>query len=112
MINSFKYAINGIKDAFKSEPNFRFHLLAAVLILIIAYFLKFSKIEIIVLTLTITFVIVSELINTAIEKLVDMYSLERSEIARAIKDISAASVLFCSIGASIVGLILFVEKLI
>lgn len=111
MLNSFKYAINGIRDALKSEPNLSVHLLFGVVALIFAYFFKFTKLESIVLILTITLVITLELVNTIIEKLVDMYSKKISEEARVIKDISASVVFISSIMAVIVGAFLFIPKL-
>lgn len=111
MINSFKYAIRGVKDALRSEHNLRIHFLAALIALVAAKLLKFSITEFAVLVLTISFVIISELMNTIIEKIVDMHSKEISEKARVIKDISAAIVLFAAITSVVVGIILFIPKL-
>ena len=65
-----------------------------------------------ILIITITFVVVLELINTTVEKLVDLNSLKISVEARQIKDISAATVLLSSTSAVIIGLFLFIPKLI
>lgn len=111
MLKSFKYAIHGIGDALKSEPNLRIHFLASILVLVSAYFLKFSFFEFSVLTLTIFFVIALELVNTIVEKLVDMHSKEISEEARVIKDISAGVVLLGAVASVIVGLFLFIPKI-
>jgi diacylglycerol kinase len=112
MQKSFKYAINGIHDALKSEPNLRFHFLASIIAIFLAIYLKFTKVELSILVLTIFFVIVSELINTIVEKLVNLNSLEISEEARIIKDISAGVVLFSAIASIIVALFLFLPKLV
>lgn len=112
MLQSFKYATQGMKDAIKSEPNLSVHLLFAVIALIFAYFLKFSEIEFAILVITIFSVIILELINTIIEKLVDMYSLKISEEARQIKDISAAVVLLSAVSAVVIAIFLFVPKII
>lgn len=111
MIESFKYAQQGIKDAIKSEPNLSVHLFVAIIVLIFAYFFNFNTIEFVALTITIFSVIILELINTIVEKLVDMYSTKISEEARQIKDISAAVVLLSAISALIIGILLFVNKL-
>lgn len=111
MIESFKYARQGIKDAIKSEPNLSVHLFVAIIVLIFAYFFNFNTIEFVALTITIFSVIILELINTIVEKLVDMHSTKISEEARQIKDISAAIVLLSAISAIIVGILLFVNKL-
>ncbi len=112
MYKSFKYATQGIKDALKSEPNLRFHFLASLIVVSVAIYLKFNLEEFTILTLTIFFVITLELINTIVEKLVDMYSKEISESARVIKDISAGIVLIGAVGSIIIGLLLFLPKLI
>ncbi len=110
-LKSFKNANQGIKDALKSEPNLRFHFLAALITVSLSFYLKFTSIELMILITTIFSVIILELVNTVIEKLVDLNSLEISENARAIKDISAGAVLLSSIAAFLIGLILFIPKL-
>lgn len=112
ILKSFTYALNGIKDAIKSEPNFRFHLFAAVIVIVMAFVLNFSAIEISIIVIAIAMVITLELINTIVEKLVDLYSEEISEKARVIKDMSAAVVLLGSIFAAIIGLVIFSNKLL
>lgn len=111
MLKSFSYAFRGVKDALKSEHNLRIHFLISVLVFILAYFLKFSFIEFAILTITVFFVITLELINTIIEKIMDITSPEISEKVRVIKDISAAIVLFGAITSVIVGVLLFLPKI-
>lgn len=112
MLKSFKYAINGIKDAIKSEPNFRFHLFAAVVVITATFLFRFSAIETAIIVIAISIVITLELINTIVEKLVDLYSKEISEKAREIKDMSAAVVFIGSIFAAIIGLIVLISKVL
>ncbi len=112
MFQSFKFAFRGVKDAFKSEPNLKIHLLASYLVLNLGYALNISFIEWAILVLTITLVLVLELINTVIEKTVDIASPKISEKARLIKDISAACVLLGSISSLVIGCIIFIPKLI
>lgn len=112
MLKSFKYAINGIKDAIKSEPNLSVHLLFAVIALIFAYFLEFNLNELAILVIAIFFVITLELINTIVEKLVDLHSLKISEEARQIKDISASVVLLGAMASIVIASFLFLPKLI
>jgi diacylglycerol kinase len=111
MYKSFKDAFHGIRDAFRSELNLRIHFLATILAVVLAFYLKFNLTEFAILTLTIFSVVIFELINTVVEKLVDMHSLEISEEARIIKDISAGAVLLSAIMAAIIGLLLFLPKL-
>ena len=111
MIKSFSNAFRGVTDALKSEHNLRIHFLASVLVLILAIFLKFTPTEFAILTLTIFLVITLELINTIIEKIMDITSPEISEKVRVVKDISAAVVLFGALASVIVGLFLFIPKI-
>jgi diacylglycerol kinase len=108
---SFEFAITGIKEALKSEPNFRIHLILAISALLLASLLGFSSIEWLILTFTIFFVLILELINTVLEKIVDLVSPETKPAARVAKDVSAATVLLSAILAVIVGLVLFLPKI-
>lgn len=112
MLDSFKYAYNGFRDALKSEANLSIHLLFGTIALIFAYYFEFTTIEFSVLLLVIFSVVILELVNTIVEKLVDMHSLKISEEARVIKDISAAIVLLSSVLAVIIGALLFIPKII
>lgn len=111
-IASFKVAFDGIKTAAKREPNFRTHLIVALATLTTAYILSFTSSEWLLLTFTITLVILLELINTALESIVDLVSPEVSSKARVAKDVSAAAVLLSAILAVIVGVVLFVPKVL
>lgn len=106
-LKSFQYAFRGIKDALKSEPNLRIHFLASIVVMIFAIYLNFNFTEFSILFLTIFFVISLELVNTIVEKLVDLNSKEISEEARVIKDISAGVVLLGAIASVIIGFSLF-----
>ena len=108
---SFSYAFAGVKEAFQKEPNLRIHSLIAITVIILALFLKFDKIEWLILILTIFFVLTLELLNTALEALVDLISPEIKGKAKVTKDVSAAVVLFASVLSIIVGVILFVPKI-
>lgn len=109
---SFKYAIDGVRTAFKREPNFRIHIIFTISVLILAIFLKFSLIEWLLLFFTISFVIAFELLNTVMEAVVNLISPDISPEARVAKDVSAAMVLIASILAVIVGALLFLPKIL
>ena len=109
---SFSYAIEGIRTAFKREPNFRIHTLFALGVLFFAALLGFTLIEWLILFFTIAFVIAFELLNTVMEAVVNLISPNVSPEAKVAKDVSAAMVFVASILAMIVGLILFVPKII
>ena len=112
ILGSFKYAINGVKEAIKKEPNFRIHLLIACATLITAAILGFTQIEWLFLAFTITLVLLLELVNTTLESIVDLVSPEISSKARIAKDISAAAVLLSAVLAAIVGVVLFIPKVL
>lgn len=109
---SFGYAINGLQEAVKKEPNFRVHVVVAILVLTAAALFKFSGVEWLILLLTIGLVIILELVNTAIEGVVDLVSPDIKDAAKIAKDASAAAVLVASLAAVVVGLVLFIPKLI
>ncbi|MFV1917066.1 MAG: diacylglycerol kinase family protein [Patescibacteria group bacterium] len=109
---SFLYAFTGIKEAFQKEPNLRIHLAFAITAIILAIFFNFEKFEWLILIITIFFVFTLELLNTALEALVDLVSPEIKGKAKVTKDVSAAVVLFASLLAIIIGLILFTPKIL
>lgn len=109
---SFGFAFEGLKEAFRKEPNFRVHILLAILAVVLALYLGFSYTEWIILLATIAIVIVSELINTAVESLVDLVSPEIKDEAKVAKDVLAAAVFVSALLAIAVGAFLFLPKLI
>jgi diacylglycerol kinase len=106
-INSFKYALTGIKTAIKDEPNLKFHFLAMILVFILGFWFDISLIEWSIIILTVGFVITSELLNTAIEEIVDSFTNSDHPGAKKAKDVAAGAVLISSITASIIGLLIF-----
>jgi len=110
-VKSFSFAFAGVKEAFKKEPNLRIHFSIAILALIFAFFLKFTVIEWVILFITIFFVLTLELINTSLESVVNLVSPEIKDEAKIAKDVSAAAVLFASIMSIVVGIALFVPKI-
>jgi diacylglycerol kinase (ATP) len=98
-IESANVAIEGIIYAVKTERHMRYHLLAAVFVLILSLVLNISRIEFTLLCTAIILVIITELLNTAIETTVDMISEEFHPKAKLAKDIAAGVVLVASLGA-------------
>ncbi len=111
-IDSVKDCINGLSFIMISEHNFKREVFLAIVTLILSYILKVDKMEFIIILLVIALVIVSEIFNTAIEKVVDLYTREYNEIARIAKDVSAFAVLTMCIFALAIGIIIFVPKII
>ena len=109
---SFGYAFKGIDDVIEHEPNMKIHVVVAILVVIMAYILKVSIIEWIILVLLIGAVLAAETINTTIENLVDMYTKEYDEKAKIVKDTAAGTVLILAITSAIIGLIIFIPKII
>ena len=109
---SVLYAGEGLRAALKQEPNFRLHIATAIIVLLLAIILGFNAFEWLLLLFAITFVIILELINTAIESLVDIVSPEIKDKAKIAKDVSAASVFIAASVSVLVGIILFVPKIL
>lgn len=109
---SFRYALSGIKSSLTNEPNIRVHFVFAFLTLGTALFMTVTTIEFAVLILTIGLVITLELVNTAVEAIVDIVSPEIRPLAKVAKDVCAAAVLTSSATAFFVGLAIFGPRLI
>ena len=110
-IKSFSHAINGIVYAISSEKHLRFHLFAAVLVIAAGLFFAITITEWCILILSIGAVITAELINTALEQLVNLVSPQQNIIAGRVKDVAAGAVLIISIVAAIIGLMVFIPKI-
>ncbi len=110
-IKRFGYALNGLFHVILNEANFRVHLVATLVVSAGAYYLKFSYFEWLILILTIGFVLVTEMINSLTEELVDHLVKEHHEGVRIIKDVAAASVLVSVIISLFIGSLLFIPKL-
>lgn len=110
--NSFKYAINGFFRAFKEERNLKIHITIMFLVIVAGLGLDISKEEWIICILLFGLVISLELVNTAIETTVDIAMPEKNEKAKVAKDVAASAVLVSAIVSAIIGLLIFVPKII
>ncbi|MEA4840166.1 MAG: diacylglycerol kinase family protein [Bacteroidales bacterium] len=111
-IRSFSYAIDGMKVMFHEEPNAKIHLFVTFCVIIAGVFFQISAIEWVAVVFAIGLVLSLEAINTSIENLADFVSPEKHVWIKKIKDLSAAGVLMGAISAVIIGLIVFVPKII
>ena len=111
-LNSFTYPIKGLKYAYRNEQNLVFDIGMALIVDIAGFLFKVSVTEWALLSLTIGMVISLELVNTAIEATVDLVTEEYHPLAKVAKDTSAAAVFICAIAAIVVGLIIFLPKII
>lgn len=111
--NTFKNARKGFRLVLKSEMNIRIHILIAFLVLLSAYILKFNTIEYCLILFAIALVIVSEMLNTAIEFTLDsIYHNKYSKMVGMAKDISAGAVMLASIISLVIGILLFGKHLL
>jgi diacylglycerol kinase (ATP) len=111
-LRSLRFALNGIQELFKTQPNAQFHFFAGVVVIAAGFYFQLSTMEWVAVVLCIAFVISMEAINTAVEYLTDLVSPEYHPLAGKVKDVAAAAVLIAAVGAAIVGLLIFVPKLV
>ncbi|WP_163194280.1 diacylglycerol kinase [Clostridium thermarum] len=111
LVDSFNYAIEGIIYAVRTQRNMRIHMAVALLVLTACFFYDLSKVELLILTITITIVIAAELVNTAVESAIDATTNYYHPLAKIAKNTAAGAVLVTAINAVIVGYIIFWDKL-
>ncbi|TVP85014.1 MAG: diacylglycerol kinase family protein [Alkalicoccus sp.] len=109
---SFYYASQGIIYTWRNEQNFRIHTSAAVVVFIAAQILNVSAVEQALLAVSIGTVLCLELLNTSIEHITDLIIQTFDERAKIIKDTAAGAVLVFSATAAIVGMIIFIPKIV
>lgn len=111
LIDSFNYAISGLLYSLRTQRNMRIHFGFALAALILSVLFNVSKTELLILFFTISLVIITEMINTAIEAVVDLYTRRYHPLARIAKNVAAGAVLFAAINAIIVGYLIFIDDL-
>jgi diacylglycerol kinase (ATP) len=107
IVESFNYAVEGIVHVLRTHRNLRIHFAAAIVVLVLALVLGVDRIELVVLLLSIAFVLVAEMINTAIEAAIDVATSSFDPLAKLAKDIAAGAVLIASVNAVAVGYLVF-----
>ena len=112
LVNSFKYAFEGIKQTYIGEQNLKIHTFIAILVLVFGFFLKISYVEWLVCLVLIGLVLMAEFFNTAIEYVVDLASPKIHPLAKAAKDTASAGVLMMAIISAVIGGVIFIPKLI
>lgn len=110
-LQSFKYAVNGLKVLICEEHNARIHVVIATVVIIISVLFELNIYEWIAVLFCIGFVMVAEIINSSIENLSDFVSVERHDKIKKVKDLAAAAVLVSALMAFLVGLLIFVPKI-
>jgi diacylglycerol kinase (ATP) len=106
--NSFKFAFKGMIAVFRSEPNMHLHVIASVVVFVMAYRFEVTRTEWCLLVFCVGLVWAAEIFNTSIETLTDLVSPEHHVLAGKTKDLAAGAVLMAAITAAIIGLIIFV----
>lgn len=111
MVESFNYAINGIIETVRTQRNMKIHMFTALCVLLACFLFDISKIEFLILAITITLVFVAEIINTAIEATIDMSTNHYHPLAKIAKNAAAGAVLVTAVNALLVGYIIFWDKI-
>lgn len=109
-IKSFGFAIEGIITFFKTQHNAWIHALAAVAVVALAFAFDVSVSEWCLLIVAIALVIITEMLNTAVEFLTDLVSPNHHPLAKKVKDVAAGAVLFAALAAVVIGVIVFAPK--
>ena len=110
-IRSFGYAGRGIRIVFGTEANMKIHFVISILIIISGFIFSISLTEWILCLLCFGLVIGAEMVNTALENLVNLVSPDYHPLAGKVKDIAAGAVLICAILSAIIGLMIFLPKI-
>ena len=111
-IHSFGFALKGMATLFKTQPNARIHVIAICSVTVASFLLRVSTTEWCFIVISFAMVLAAEAFNTAIEFVVDLTSPDYHPLAGKAKDVAAAAVLITAIGAAIIGIVVFLPKLL
>jgi len=109
---SFGHAIRGLLYVNRTQRNWRIHIVVSALVYLVGLWLRLNAMEFALLTLTIGLVLISEVLNTALEAAVDVSTQEFHTLAKVAKDVAAGGVLLASILAVVVGVLVFLPHLL
>ncbi len=107
LFNSIRYSLRGIKYVFKNEQNFRIQLFVALLVVLLMFLFSLRRSEIVVLILLIVAVLTLEILNSALEKFIDLLKPRLAPQVKVVKDMMAAMVLITALGSAIIGIMIF-----
>jgi diacylglycerol kinase (ATP) len=110
ILDSFNYAFEGIIHVLRTQRNLRIHFAIAVAVLILALIVNVTKLELIALLISVTFVLIAEMLNTAVEAAIDISTTSFDPMAKLAKDIAAGAVLIAAMNAIAVGYLVFSGK--
>lgn len=112
LIDSFKYALEGVHFAFRNNQNLQIHIAIAILVAIMSIVFRINGFEMGILGVIILLVIAAEMINTSIEEMVDLITNEHRKEAKIAKDVAAGMVLVTAVGSIIVGILVFLPHIL
>jgi len=110
-IDSVNHSISGIIHAFKTEKNMKIHFGVSLLVIIASILMHVTRFELIAIVISITLVMLAELLNTAVEAIVDLITDEYHELARIAKNVAAGAVTLTAVNALVVGYLVFFRKI-
>ena len=112
LYKSFGYAFQGIFNTIRTERNIKIHCAAAILVTIFGIWLQISKTEWMICFILFGLILALELVNTAVEATIDLFTEERKPLAKKAKDAAAGAVLIVAIFAAVIGILIFIPKLL
>jgi len=107
---SFYYALCGLADALRSERNMRLHIAATVIVLMLGFWFTLERLEWLFVFSAIFLVMTMEMLNTALERVVDLFTRQYHPLAKLAKNAAAGAALLAAVYAIIVGLLIFLPK--
>ena len=111
LLQSFNWAFEGVIHVLRTERNMRIHFALATAVLILAFSYGVTKLELMALLIAISFVLIAEMVNTAIEATIDLATTSFDPLAKMAKDIAAGAVLIASVNAVVIGYLVFADRL-
>jgi diacylglycerol kinase (ATP) len=111
LLQSFNWAFEGVIHVLRHERNMRIHFVLATVVLVLAFSYGVTKLELMALLVAISFVLIAEMVNSAIEKTIDLAAASFDPLAKTAKDIAAGAVLIASVNAVVIGYLVFADRL-
>jgi diacylglycerol kinase (ATP) len=111
ILQSLNWAFEGVIHVLRSERNMRIHFTVATVVLILAFSYGVTKVELMALLVAISFVLIAEMVNTAIEATIDLATTSFDPLAKVAKDIAAGAVLIATVNAVVIGYLVFADRL-
>ena len=111
LLVSFNYAIEGVIHVLRRERNMRVHFALATVVLVLSFAYDVTRVELMALLISISFVLMAEMINTAVEEMIDVSTQGYDPRAKIAKDVAAGAVLIAAVSAATVGYLVFVDRI-